>query len=67
MANQDATFRWLTSQNLRADRGKWIVVVGREIVARGPDLPPLVEKVRQKMPDATPFVYRVPDDETILV
>jgi len=66
MTTREATFRWLMSQNLRAYRGKWIVVVGKEIVARGTDLPSLVEKVRKSHANVTPFVYRVPEDEVLV-
>jgi len=63
----EATSNWITSQNLRAFKGKWIVVVNRKIVHSGRNLPPLVEKARAENPGAVPFVYRVPEDATIVV
>ena len=63
----EATHDWITSQNLRAYRGKWIVVVGRRIVAHGKRLAPLVEELRRRDPDVVPFVYHVPGDEVIVV
>jgi len=63
----EATHNWIISQNLSAYRGKWIVVVGRRIVAHGKRLTPLVEGIRRRMPDVVPFVYHVPGDEVIVV
>jgi len=63
----EATHDWIISQNLRAYRGKWIVVVDRRIVAHGKRLTPLVEELRRRNPDIVPFVYHVPGDEVIVV
>ena len=47
--------------------GKWIAVVGDEIVASGEDAKKVHQASRTKYPDRTPFIMKIPKETVMLL
>ncbi len=60
------SFTWLSSQNLHALRGKWIVVLDRKVLASDAQLEKAMKKAGPIIEGRTPLVTRIPEDEVIV-
>lgn len=47
--------------------GKWIAVVGKELVASGTSGKEVFEEARRKYPNKEPFVMKIPADTVMLL
>jgi hypothetical protein len=56
-----------TSDTLGQYIDRWISVVGSEIVAEGETAKEVFLKAKQKYPDKTPFVMKVPSDVVMVM
>jgi len=46
---------------------KYVVIVNGDIVAKGKDIENMLETVRKKFPNETPFVAKVPDERMLIL
>lgn len=60
-------FDYLMSVDIGKHVGKWIAVVGNEIVTVGDSGKEVFEKAKEKYPGKTPFIMKVPSDEVMLL
>ncbi len=60
-------FEYIASISQKLEGGKWIAVVGKEIVAEGDGGMEVFEKAKKKYPDREVFVMRVPSDSVMLL
>lgn len=63
---EGATLEWLAGLNLADFRGQWIVAHGRKILAKAPTLEQALEQA-SLAPDAVPLVWRVPQEEKLIL
>lgn len=47
--------------------GDWIAVVGEEIVSTGNDAKEVYQKAKEKYPDKTPFIMKIPKETVMLL
>lgn len=47
--------------------GKWIAIVGEEVVASGDQGKQVFQKAKEKYPKREPFIMKVPKDEVMLL
>ena len=47
--------------------GDWIAVVGEEIVSTGNDAKKVYQKAKEKYPDKTPFIMKIPKETVMLL
>jgi hypothetical protein len=55
------------SANLDQYVGKWIALVGKDIVASGDSGKAVFEQAKSKYPDREPFVMKIPADTVMLL
>jgi len=55
------------SNELSKYLGKWIAVVGEEIVASGESAKEVYEKAREKYPEREPFIMNIPQETVMLL
>ncbi len=65
-ASKDGTLEWIDRQDLSAYRGKYIVAVGRRIVAVGETLDEAMDKADLPR-EVEPYVAWVPDDRILIL
>lgn len=63
---QEATLEWLSGQNLASFRGMWIVAYNRAILSKAPTLEQAIQEANLT-PDIVPFVWRVPQEENLVL
>ena len=61
-------YRYVQShtEELRKHIGKWIMVVGEEIVAADEDCQKALDKAREKHPGVNPFVMKIPKERPMI-
>ncbi len=47
--------------------GDWIAVVGEEIVSTGDNAKVVYQKAKEKYPDKTPFIMKIPKETVMLL
>jgi len=60
-------FEYVMSVSKTLEAGKWIAVVGNEIVSKGDNGKEVFEEAKRKYPDREPFVMKVPADSVMLM
>jgi predicted LPLAT superfamily acyltransferase len=60
-------FEYVMSVSKDLEAGKWIAVVGNEIVAKGTNAKEVFEQAKQKYPNKEPFIMKVPSDAIMLM
>jgi len=60
-------FEYIMSVGEKHEAGKWIVVVGKRIVAQGDDAREVFEKAKKSYPDRELFIIRVPFNANMLL
>jgi hypothetical protein len=60
-------FDYVMSQSEKLESGKWIAVVGNDIVAQGDDAKEVFDKAKDKHPEREPFIMKVPSDSIMLL
>ncbi len=60
-------FEYVMSVSKDLEAGKWIAVVGKEIVAKGENAKEVYDDARAKFPDKEPFIMKVPADSVMLM
>jgi hypothetical protein len=60
-------FDYLTSISERLEAGKWVVAVGRRIVAQGDDPKKVFDRARKRYPGRELFIMKVPDNANMLL
>lgn len=60
-------FEYIMSMSKDLEAGKWIAVVGKEIVAKGDNGKEVFEEVKRKYPTREPFIMRVPSTAVMLL
>ncbi len=48
-------------------QNKYVVIVNGKVIAKGEDIEDMLGKVRQRYPDETPFVAKVPDERMLVL
>lgn len=66
-AIEDDDFEWLEMTNFSEHAGKYLSVVGRDVVAIGDTLHEVVQAARLKYPGRTPMAIRVPTPTTYAI
>ncbi len=61
-----ATYNAFMKANLTNYVGEWIVVVDDEIVSHGKDIKTIYSIAKEKYPDKTPLITKVPDKATCI-
>ena len=59
MTSINSEYKWVSSQNLKKFRGKWIAVYNKKILASGKNADKVVEEAKKKI-KGSPFLIKVP-------
>ena len=59
MTNVNAEYEWISHQNLRQFRGKWIAVFNKKIISSGKYAHNVAKQAKEQIKD-TPFLIKVP-------
>jgi orotidine-5'-phosphate decarboxylase len=60
-------FDYVMTISEKLESGKWIAVVGKEVVAKGDEAKAVYEEARRKFPDREPFLMKVPSEAIMLM
>jgi orotidine-5'-phosphate decarboxylase len=60
-------FDYIMSISERLEAGKWVVAVGRRIVAQGDDPKKVFDRARERYPGRELFIMKVPDNANMLL
>jgi len=60
-------FEYVMSMSKGLEAGKWIAVVGKEIIAKSDTAKEVFDIAKQKFPDKEPFIMKVPADAIMLM
>jgi Family of unknown function (DUF5678) len=60
-------FEYVMSVSKDLEAGKWIAVVGKDVVAKGLDAKTVYDEAKSKFPDKEPFIMKVPADAIMLM
>lgn len=60
-------FDYVMSQSEKLESGKWIAVVGNDIVAEGDDAKKVFKEAKDKHPESELFIMKVPSDSIMLL
>lgn len=60
-------FDYIMSMSETLEPGKWIAVVGKEIVAKGDKGKEVYDIAQKKYPNREPFIMQVPSDSVMLL
>jgi hypothetical protein len=66
MDNISAEYKWISSQNLKKFKGKWIAVHGKQILSSGKYADKVAKEAREKS-KVMPFLVKVPEEGYISV
>jgi len=67
MPRKDELQCLMSMPNLGSYVGKWIAVVGDDIVATGEKGSDVYKASKEKYPDEIPFIMKVPEDKVMLL
>ena len=59
MDDINAEYEWVSQQNLKQFRGKWIAVSNKKILSSGKNANEVVKQAKKKIKE-TPFLIKVP-------
>ena len=59
MTNINAEYEWISNQNLKQFRGKWIAVFNKKIISSGKNAHEVAKKAKEQIKE-TPFLIKVP-------
>ena len=59
MTDINAEYEWISNQNLKPFRGKWIAVSNKKIISSGKYAHEVAKKAKQQIKE-TPFLIKVP-------
>ena len=60
-------FEYVMSISKDLEAGKWIAVVGKEVVAKGVNAKEVYEQAKKAYPNKEPFIMKVPSDAVMLM
>jgi len=60
-------FEYVMSVSKDLEAGKWIAVIGKEVVAKGLDASAVYDEAKRKFPNKEPFIMKVPADAIMLM
>ncbi len=60
-------FEYVMSVSKDLEAGKWIAVVGKDVVAKGLNAKEVYNEAKRKFPDKEPFIMKVPADAIMLM
>jgi predicted LPLAT superfamily acyltransferase len=60
-------FEYIMKISEKLEAGKWVAVVGKEIVAMGDNGKEVFEVAKRKYPKKEPFIMKVPDGSLMLI
>jgi len=59
MGNINAEYEWISNQNLKKFRGKWIAVYNKKILSSGKYADKVAKEAKEKIKES-PFLIKVP-------
>ena len=59
MTDINAEYEWISNQNLKQFRGKWIAVFNKKIISSGKYANEVAKKAKEQIKE-TPFLIKVP-------
>ncbi len=60
-------FDYVMTVSDKLEPGKWIAVVGKEIVSKGDDAKTVFDEAKRKYPNREPFLMKVPAEAVMLM
>lgn len=60
-------FEYLMEISESLEAGKWVAIVGREVIAKGNSGKEVLEVAKKKYPACEPLVMKVPDNSLMLL
>lgn len=60
-------FDYMMTISKGLESGKWIALVGKEMVAKGDDAKAVYDEAKSKYPDREPFIMKVPAESVMLM
>ncbi len=63
----DKSYDFYVNNDLSEYAGKWVAIVGEEVVASGDNAKVVFEEAKRKFPDRLPLLAKVPKDEILIL
>lgn len=60
-------FEYVMTVSKELEPGKWIAIVGKDIVAKGADASEVYSIAKSKYPKSEPFIMKVPTESEMLM
>lgn len=60
-------FEFYVKTDLSKYSGKYVVIVGEEVVASGENAKKVLEEVKRKFPDKIPTLAKIPKEEALIL
>ncbi|MCK4589355.1 MAG: succinyl-CoA synthetase subunit alpha [Nanoarchaeota archaeon] len=61
-----ATYEWFLKNDFSQYSGKWLAIIGKEVVASGENVNMLIKQVKKHYPNKRPFITKVRSKLSIL-
>ena len=60
-------FQWLSKQDMRKYKGKWVAILDKNIIASGRNAKEIWERVRKKYKDSDPLFAKIPEEDLLIL